>query len=145
LRKERFTHAVGSARGAPAIRWQEAAASLSEEANMAQNLEDVQKLGKERLDSAVKSMTAVSKGYQAIAAEMVDYTKKSFEDGSAAMEKLATAKSLDKLIELQSDYMKAAYEAAVARATKIGELYQELFKEAYKPFEASLGKLTPAK
>lgn len=112
---------------------------------MAQNLEDVQKLGKEGLDSAVKSLTAVSKGYQAIAAEFVDYTKKSFEDGSTAMEKFATAKSLDKLVELQSDYVKAAYEAAIARATKIGELYAELFKEAYKPYEATFGKLAPAK
>lgn len=112
---------------------------------MAQNLEDMQKFGKEGLDSAVKSMTAVSKGYQAIAAEMVDYTKKSFEDGSAAVEKLAAAKSLDKLIELQSDYMKSAFEAAVARATKIGELYAELFKEAFKPYEANFSKMTPAK
>jgi len=61
------------------------------------------------------------------------------------MEKFATAKSLDKLVELQSDYVKAAYEAAIARATKIGELYAELFKEAYKPYEATFGKLAPAK
>lgn len=112
---------------------------------MAQNFEDVQKLGKEGLDSAVKSMTAVTKGYQAIAAEMVDYTRKAFEDGSTAFERLATVKSLDKLIELQSDYLKTAYEAALARATKIGELYSELLKEAFKPYEATFGKLTPAK
>ena len=37
---------------------------------MAQNFEDVQKFGKENLDSAVKAMTALTKGYQAIAAEM---------------------------------------------------------------------------
>lgn len=112
---------------------------------MAQNFEDVQKLGKDGLDNAVKSLTAFSKGYQAIAAELVDYSKKSFEDGSAAFEKLATVKSLDKVVELQSDYLKAAYEAAIARATKISELYSDLFKEAYKPYEAAFGKLAPAK
>jgi len=112
---------------------------------MAQNFEDVQKLGKDGLDNAVKAMTALTKGYQAIAAEIVDYTKKSFEDGSASIEKIAAVKSLDKAIELQSDYAKTAYEAAVARATKIGELYTDLFKEVFKPYEAALAKLTPAK
>jgi phasin family protein len=112
---------------------------------MAQNFEDVQKLGKDGLDSAVKAMTALTKGYQAIAAELVDYTKKSFEDGSASMEKIAAVKSLDKALELQSDYAKSAYEAAVARATKIGELYTDLFKEVFKPYETAMAKFAPAK
>lgn len=107
---------------------------------MAQTFEDVQKLGKENMDNAVKALTAVTKGYQAIAAELADYTKKSFEDGSAAAEKIAAVKSLDKVFEVQSDYFKAAYEAGVARTTKIGELYSDLFKEIYKPF----GKVAPA-
>ncbi len=76
---------------------------------------------------------------------MVDFTKKSFEDSSATIEKIAAVKSLDKAIEVQSDYAKGAYEAAVARATKIGELYTDLMKEAFKPFEATFGKFAPAK
>lgn len=112
---------------------------------MAQNFDDVQKLGKDHLDNAVKAMTVLTKGYQAIAAEMVDYSKKSFEDGSATIEKIAAVKSLDKVIEVQSDYAKAAYEASIARATKIGELYTDLCKEIFKPYEAAFGKLVPAK
>lgn len=112
---------------------------------MIQNFEDVQKLGKENLDAAVKAMTSFSKGYQAIAAEMVDYSKKSFEDGSAAMEKLLGAKSLDAAIELQTSFAKTSYETAVARATKIGELVADLSKEAYKPFEAAMSKAPAAK
>ena len=59
---------------------------------MAKNFEDVQKFGKENLDSAVKAMTALTKGYQAIAAEMVDFTKKSFEDSSATICLLYTSR-----------------------------------------------------
>jgi phasin family protein len=118
---------------------------IARRAAMAQNFEDVQKFGKENLDSAVKAMTALTKGYQAIAAEMVDFTKKSFEDSSATIEKIAAVKSLDKAIEVQSEFAKSAYEAAVARATKIGELYTDLMKEAYKPYEAAFGKFAPAK
>lgn len=112
---------------------------------MAQTFEDVQKLGKDGLDNAMKSMTAVTKGYQAIAAEVVDYAKKSFEDSSAAVEKIATLKSLDKVIELQSELAKGAYETAVARATKINELYSNLAKEAFKPYQGLMSQFAPAK
>ena len=112
---------------------------------MLKNFEDFQKLGKDNVDVAMKQFGTVSKGWQAIATEFADYSKKSFEDGSAALEKLFGAKSLDKAIEVQSDYVKTAYEGFVAEATKLGELYTDLAKESYKPFEGLLSKVTPAK
>lgn len=112
---------------------------------MLKNFEDVQKLSKDNMDAAVKSFGALSKASQAIAAEVVDYTKKSFEDGTKAMEQLLGAKSLDKAIEIQADYAKTAYETFVAEATKIGELYVDLAKETYKPFEAYMVKPAAAK
>jgi hypothetical protein len=108
-------------------------------------LDEMQKLGKDNMDTAMKSFGAFSKAGQAIAAEVVDYSKKSFEDGTKVMEKLLGAKSLDKAIEIQADYAKTAYEGFVAQATKIGELYADLAKEAYKPFEAYSAKVAPSK
>lgn len=111
---------------------------------MFQNFEEIQKLGKENADAAVKSLTSVAKGYQAIAAELVDYSKKSFEDSSLALEKLFGAKTIDKAFESQSAFAKSAYEAAIARTTKIGELYSALAKDAYKPLEDIFSKVVPA-
>jgi hypothetical protein len=107
---------------------------------MTQTYEDFSKYGKEFADTGLKSFASLSKGAQAIATEAGEYTKKSFEAGSAAVEKLFSAKSLDKAIEIQSDYAKQSYEAFVAEATKIGDLYAELAKEAYKPFESIVAK-----
>ena len=112
---------------------------------MLKNFEDFQKLGKDNVDVAMQQLGTVSKGWQAIATEFADYSKKSFEDGSAAMEKLLGAKSLEKAIEVQSDYVKGAYEGFVAEATKLGELYTDLAKETYKPLEGILAKVAPAK
>ncbi|MCK0210017.1 phasin family protein [Starkeya koreensis] len=112
---------------------------------MAQNFDDIQKLGKDNLDLAVKSFGTVSKGFQAIAVEVADYSKKSFEESSAAAEKLFGAKTLDKAFEIQSDYFKNAYEGFVAQATKMGELYADLAKESYKPYEGVIGKIPGAK
>ena len=57
-----------------------------------------------------------------------------------ALKKLFGVKSLDKAIELQTEYAKTAYEGFVAKASKIGELYADLAKETYKPFESLIAK-----
>jgi hypothetical protein len=107
---------------------------------MVKNFEDLQLVGKENVDLALKSMGAVSKSAQAIAVEVADYSKKAFEDSSAAMEKLFGVKSFEKAIEVQTEYAKTAYEGFVAKASKISELYADLAKESYKPFESYLAK-----
>jgi phasin family protein len=107
---------------------------------MVKNFEDLQLVGKENMDSALKCWGALSKGTQAIATEMADYSKKAFEDSSAALEKLFGVKSFDKAIEVQTEFAKSAYEGFVAEATKLGELYSDLAKETYKPFESMMAK-----
>src|SRR5262249_37717702 len=103
---------------------------------MVKNIEDMQKLGKDNMDGELKGFGNWSKGLQASAVEMTEYSKKVFEDGTAATEKLIGAKSLDKAFEVQSDYVKSAYEGFVSQSTKLGELYANLAQEAYKPFES---------
>lgn len=107
---------------------------------MVKNFEELQQTSKESIDLAMKSMGNVSKSAQAIAAELADYSKKSFEEGTALMEKLFGAKSLEKAIEVQSEYAKAAYEGFVAETNKLGEMYSALAKETYKPFETMMAK-----
>ncbi|WP_020178754.1 phasin family protein [Methylopila sp. M107] len=104
------------------------------------SFDDIQKIGRENVDQALKSFGTVSKGLQAIAVEVADYSKKSFEDSSALVEKLLGAKTIDKAIEVQSAYVKTSYETYLARVTKIGELYADLAKESYKPVEAAIAK-----
>jgi len=112
---------------------------------MLKNVDEMQKVGKDNVEAAMKAFGVTSKGFQAIAAEVTNYSKKSFEDGTAAVERLLGAKTVEKAIEIQSEYAKTAYEGFVAQATKLGELYADLAKEAYKPFEGYLAKVTPAK
>jgi hypothetical protein len=105
-----------------------------------QTFDDASKFGKEFMDNGLKSLATFSKGFQAIAVETTEYAKKSFENGSAALEKLVAAKSLEKAIEVQTDYAKSAYEAFVAEATKLSDLYAEMFKDTYKPFEVAAAR-----
>ena len=54
-----------------------------------------------------------SASFQAIATAYGDYTKKSFEDTKAFVEKLSGVRSLDKAIEVQTEFAKTAYETFV--------------------------------
>ncbi len=112
---------------------------------MLNNLEDMQKLGKSNLDATMKSFGALSKSTQEIAAELADYSKKSFEDGSKALEKLLGAKTPEQAIQIQTDFAKTACEGFITQMTKIGELYTDLAKETFKSFENNLSKAAPVK
>ncbi len=107
---------------------------------MTNQFEDVQKVGKESMDATLKAFGGVSMGAQAIAVEAADFAKKSFEHGTSTLEKLVGAKSLDKAIEIQTDYVKSSYEALVAQSSKFGELYSNLAKEMVKPVETVMAK-----
>jgi hypothetical protein len=105
---------------------------------MIKNFDDFQKLGQSNVDAAVKVFGEWNKGLQAIAAEMTDYTKRSFEEGTATLEKLMAAKSVEQAIEIQTGYAKRAYDEYMHQMSKIGGLYADLAKEAYKPVEKAL-------
>ncbi len=117
------------------------AGPLEEVSEMMNNFEEMQKLSKDNMDIAMASFGSMSKGFQAIAAEVADYQKKSFEEGTAAVEKLVASKSLDKAFEAQADYVKSSYEGFVGEMTKISEMVTDMSKDAYKPYEGVLGKM----
>lgn len=108
------------------------------ETHMMKSFEEFQSFGKDGFEAYVASSNALSKGFQAIAQETADYSRKSFEKGSAALEKLTATKSFDKVLEAQQSFAKESYDSLVAQMTKINELYIATAKEAFKPFEASL-------
>jgi hypothetical protein len=109
---------------------------------MAAQFEDFQKLAKDNVDLAIKNLGATTKSVQAIATETADFSKKAFEQSSAVAEQLAGVKTLDKAFEIQSTYVKSAYEGFVAYVSKVGELYTSLAKETVKPYETLIAKAT---
>jgi phasin family protein len=110
---------------------------------MFKSFEDVQNLSKENLEACTASAAALTKGMQSIAAESVDFSRKSFEKSSELMEKVVASKSFDKAIEVQTGFAKEAYEAYMSQMTKMGELFAATAKDAFKPFEASMAKVAP--
>ncbi|MFE1600730.1 phasin family protein [Methylobacterium sp. ID0610] len=111
---------------------------------MNQQFDTAQKFGKESMDTVLRSFGTLSKGGQAIAVEAADFAKQSFEQTASTMEKLAGVRSLDKAIEIQTEYLKTSYERFLAQSTKMAELYGNLAKEMVKPLEAFQAKVPTA-
>jgi phasin family protein len=107
---------------------------------MLKGFEEFQKVGKDGFDAAVKSFGEMNKGFQAIAAEVTDYSKKAFEDSTRCFEQLIGAKSVEQAVEIQSQYAKKAYDTYIAEMSKIGEMYAGLARDAYKPVETAFAK-----
>jgi hypothetical protein len=103
-----------------------------------QNFEQQQN-SNEQIDTG----TASSNAFLAIATAYGDYTKKSFEDTKLFVEKLSGVKSLDKAIEVQTEFAKTAYDTFVTESQKIGVLYSDLAKQSYKPFGDFVAKMAP--
>ena len=108
-------------------------------------MDQMNKFGQDSMGMALNSFGAWTKNVQAIASEVADYSKKAFEDSAAAWEKLIGAKSVEKAMEVQNEYLKSSHEDFIAQSTKLGELYVDLAKEAYKPFEGMLAKTAAMK
>jgi hypothetical protein len=50
------------------------------------------------------------------------------------------AKSFEQAFEIQSQYAKKAFDAYVAQLSKLGEMYVDLARNAYKPVEQAAAK-----
>lgn len=100
----------------------------------------VPKFGRESFDAATASFHAFAKGAQAAAIEAADFARRSLEQGGATAEKLLGVRTFDKVVEIQGDYVRAAYEALVQQTTRMGELTTDTAKEAFAPIENLVAK-----
>ncbi len=107
---------------------------------MNQSFEGIAKFNQNFVNGTMKSAAVWTNGVQAVAAETTEYTKSSMENGASAFEKMTSAKSAEKAFEVQSEFAKSAFEGAVAQATKVGEIYTDMTKDLFKPFEAAFNK-----
>ena len=101
---------------------------------------DFQKVSKDNYEAVLRSYGELNKGFQAIATRVADYSKKAFEDATRAYEQLVGAKSLESVIEIQSQYAKKAFDAYVAQASKIGQMYVDLAHTSYQSVEQAAAK-----
>jgi phasin family protein len=88
---------------------------------------------KQNFEAFVASMTAATKGAEALGAHAVAFSRKAVEDQVAAAKTLAGAKSVQEVIELQTGFAKNAFETYVAEMNKMAETVASSVKESASP------------
>jgi phasin family protein len=114
---------------------------------------DQQPDAKERIDAMLASPDASPIGaaapedtipisLQTIANAYSDYTRRSLEETRSFVERLKGARSLDKAMEVQTEFARQACQTFVAESQKIHELHSELARQIFKPLEGFVAKTT---
>lgn len=98
--------------------------------------DDANLYGKEAMDTLLKSYSAATKGFQAIAAETAEYSKKAYEANVAHVESLMAVRSFEAAVELNTAFAKSAVEGYLAELNKLGEMYSDIAKQTYEPARA---------
>ena len=98
---------------------------------------------REQVDAGDASTNSFPGGFHAIATAYSDYAKKSLEDTRSFVEQLSGIKSIDKAIEIQTEFAKSSCETFMAESQKIGALYRDLAMQSCKPFGGFVTKMGP--
>ena len=97
------------------------------------SLNEVNAHSKKNLEAVIASVTASTKGAEAIGAQAMAFSKKAVENQVAAAKSLSGAKSIQEVVELQTNYAKSAFEAYIAEFSKMSEIMSASVKESVKP------------
>lgn len=90
--------------------------------------------GKENLDAMIASFTAATEGAEKINSNAVAFTKKTMEDGVSAAKSMASVRSIQEAVEMQTEFAKSALEGYLAEMTKTADLMASVMKDTWKPF-----------
>jgi len=96
-------------------------------------VEEANDFAKGNIEALVESGRIAAKGFESLGQEAADYSRRSFESATAAMKNLASVKSPTDFFKLQSDYMRSAFDAYVAEASKHTEAMIKLAGDAAQP------------
>ncbi len=112
-------------------------------------LNEMNAYSKKNLEAVVASVTAATKGAEALGAQAMAFSKTSVENQVAAAKALAGAKSVQEAVELQTAFVKSSMEAYMAELARWGETVAGSVKDSVKPLNervtATVEKLQAAK
>lgn len=97
------------------------------------NYDDVVSFNQNNIDALVASSTVFAKGFEQLTKQYVAFASASFEDAVEASKKIATAKSVNEAVDLQTKIAKTSWEKVVAEGQKISDISTDIFKEASAP------------
>jgi hypothetical protein len=101
-------------------------------------MEDVSQASRKVLESGLASASAMSEKLGVITTEAGEIARDTAQRASDMLEAITSAGTPDEALKLQAEYARTSYRAMVSQAARMTELYAELARDVYRPFEISL-------
>jgi phasin family protein len=95
--------------------------------------EELTELAKGNVEAIVASTKVAAKGVETLGQEVAEFSRKSFEDASAAIKGFADVKSPTDFFRLQSDFARSQFDLVVAETSKLSETMIKLAGQAAEP------------
>jgi phasin family protein len=105
---------------------------------MLRTTEEQQKLSKENFDACVQASTIAAKGMQDLGQAWAAYLQGSMQHSAAAAMALMSARSMQEVVSLQSDWAKSCFEKFFAETTRLTEQSVKLTQDAMQPINQRL-------
>ena len=96
-------------------------------------LNELNAQSKRNLEALVASVTAATKGAEALGAQAMAYTKKAMEGNVEAAKAMSGARSVQEVVELQTAFAKSAMEAYIAEVNRASEIVASTVKDSMRP------------
>lgn len=96
---------------------------------------------KATVEAFIQAANATAKGFEAINSEALAFSRQTIEEGVATAKAAIGSKSIQELIELQSDFTKSTFNSYVGQMTKMGDMVASIAKEAAEPLNSRVAAL----
>jgi phasin family protein len=105
---------------------------------MSKNFEEIVKLNRQTVEAMVVAGTAATKGIETLSAENLAFAKARFDETVGNAKAMFGARTLQEVVELQTDISRSAFDAFMSQTTKVGEMAAKLAQEAFAPINAQI-------
>lgn len=99
-------------------------------------VEELADLTRGNVEAIVASSKVAAKGVESLSQDAAEYSRKSFEEASAALKSFAEVKSATDFFKLQGDYARAAFDSAVAESARLSETMLKLAGDVAEPINS---------
>ncbi len=97
---------------------------------------DVTEFSKENYQALVECSNAAKAGLEELQGEALAFSKQALEESASVAEAAIKARSIQELVEIQSNFAKTAFESYVGQMSKIAGMFSETSRVALDPLNS---------
>ncbi len=99
----------------------------------AKSLEEVAEFARGNVEAMVQAGKAAAKGFETLAQGAADFSRKSLEEGTAAVRTLSAAKTPNEFFAASNEFAKSQFDSLVAEMSRVTETSLKVVGEVFEP------------